>query len=377
MNLLDVHLTLLIGSSIPTPAPAALAEALKSVQVTHTDQGPSGFQLTFHIGRSSVADIADYQLLLNPLLKPFNRVVLLVRFAVVPEVLMDGIITYQQLNPGTTPGSSTLTITGEDVSVMMDLEQHPQSFPVMPDNLIVTKILLPYIGRFQIIPKVLPPPNLIVRNLIEGTQHQDSNSTDRAYIQELAQRHGYVFYIEPGPLPAANIAYWGPPNRVSLPQGALSVNMGPETNVDSINFTYNALAPNRVKVVSDSSETTIETYSPPPLRVPLVRDRAKLERTVYLTGISPEAQAQAQAQAQGMVDRSLDEVVTATGTLDAIRYNALLKPRRLVGLRGVGQSYSGFYYVKSVTHSIRRGEYKQNFTLSREGTGTTTRVVKP
>ena len=68
------------------------------------------------------------------------------------------------------------------------------------------------------------------------------HSTDLSYIIELASRYGYVFYIEPQ-APGINIAYWGPPNFVGMPQKALSVNMDPETNVTSINFQYNALAP--------------------------------------------------------------------------------------------------------------------------------------
>jgi hypothetical protein len=39
----------------------------------------------------------------------------------------------------------------------------------------------------------------------------------------------------------------------------------------------------------------------------------------------------------------------------------------LVGVRGAGFAYDGFYYVDSVTHSIKRGEYKQSFKLSRNG----------
>ena len=85
----------------------------------------------------------------------------------------------------------------------------------------------------------------------------------------------------------------------------------------------------------------------------------------------------ATARAQALVDESTDNVVTASGTLDALRYGAILEARALVGLRGAGLSYDGFYYVQSVTHSIRKGEYKQNFTLTREGTGSTTPVVRP
>jgi hypothetical protein len=62
--------------------------------------------------------------------------------------------------------------------------------------------------------------------------------------------------------------------------------------------------------------------------------------------------------------RSAD-VVTGSGQLNVLRYGRVLKPRQLVAVRGAGLTYDGYYYVKSVTHNVKRGEYKQSFSLSR------------
>jgi len=78
MSLLGIQLTLLIGPTVAVPAPPPLLEALQNVEVTHSDDGQSGFQITFEIGRSGPADLLDYALVSNPLLKAFNRVVLIV-----------------------------------------------------------------------------------------------------------------------------------------------------------------------------------------------------------------------------------------------------------------------------------------------------------
>lgn len=61
------------------------------------------------------------------------------------------------------------------------------------------------------------------------------------------------------------------------------------------------------------------------------------------------------------------DAISANGSLDVLRYGQILRARMLVGVRGAGLAYDGLYYVNSVTHSIKRGEYKQNFTLSRDG----------
>ena len=59
--------------------------------------------------------------------------------------------------------------------------------------------------------------------------------------------------------------------------------------------------------------------------------------------------------------------VFGSGRLDVARYGRLLKSRQLVGVRGAGLPFDGLYYVKSVTHDIKRGEYKQSFSLARNG----------
>jgi hypothetical protein len=69
------------------------------------------------------------------------------------------------------------------------------------------------------------------------------------------------------------------------------------------------------------------------------------------------------------------EVVTCEGSLDVTRYGGVLSARKLVGVRGAGPAFDGLYYVKHVTHKIKRGEYKQDFTLTRNGLVSTVPTV--
>jgi hypothetical protein len=59
--------------------------------------------------------------------------------------------------------------------------------------------------------------------------------------------------------------------------------------------------------------------------------------------------------------------VIGTGSLDVVRYGRVLKARQLVGVRGAGAAFDGLHYVSSVTHQIKRGDYKQSFKLARNG----------
>ena len=80
----------------------------------------------------------------------------------------------------------------------------------------------------------------------------------------------------------------------------------------------------------------------------------------------PQPLSPTQAISRGAAEaaRSAD-VVRGTGTLDVLRYGRVLKARSLVGVRGAGEAFDGLHYVTSVKHRIRRGEYLQDFELTR------------
>jgi hypothetical protein len=78
----------------------------------------------------------------------------------------------------------------------------------------------------------------------------------------------------------------------------------------------------------------------------------------------------------GMTLKASD-AISGSGSLDVLRYGRVLRSRQLVGVRGTGIGYDGMYYVNSVTHNIKRGEYKQNFSLSRDGLISLTPKVLP
>jgi hypothetical protein len=377
---LGVRLTLLIGPTVAVPAPFDLTQRLAKVKVIHSDEARSGFQLTFHTGRGSLSDLLDYPLVGNPLLKTFNRVILVVTFGVVPKVLMDGIITRQEFTPGDQPGQATMTVVGEDVSCMMDRADTSAEHPAQDETIVATKLILSY-AQYGLMPMVIPPPAIDPPIPIERVPTQQN--TDLEHLKAMARRHGYVFYVMPGPAPFTNRAYWGPPVRVGIPQSALTVNMGAETNATISSGQTNSLAPTRVegKVQDRQSGQQIPVVAPGvPLRPPLASQPEWLVsqpniRTTQLreSGLNV---AQAFGRAQGTVEAASD-AVTVDGELDAGRYGNLLEARGLVGVRGAGFSHDGFYYVKSVTHELEPGSYKQSFQLTREGKGSTTPVVVP
>jgi hypothetical protein len=362
-----LYLTLLVGPVVPLPMPQVVMEALTGVTVKSNTEGASGFDLSFTLSNRSPLHTI---FLLAAGNTPLLRVILIVTINGSPQVMMDGVTTMVQVAPGSTPGQSTLTVTGEDLTKLMDsnlIDFSGIPYPAMPAEARVALIIAKY-AMFGMIPLVIPSFFPDVPIPIERMPtHQGS---DLHYVRQLASEVGYVFYIDPGPVPGVNTAYWGPEIKVGPPQPALNTGMDAHTNVESLSFNFRT-AENVLPIVFIQNALTkvpipipipnINPLQPPlgvtgliPTRVEVLRDTAKL---------SPMA-AISRGLAAG--SKSADSV-TGTGTLDVLRYGRLLKARQLVGVRGAGMAFDGLYFVQSVTSTIKRGELKQNFTLTRNG----------
>jgi len=364
-SLLGIRLILLVGETIPLPASYDLMTSLTHVEVTNdADQG-DGFQMTFALSKDS---LMGYSLLSGGSLDPFNRVVIGVLLGVSPEVLINGVITHHQFTPSSDPGMSTLTITGKDVRAMLDLKEANQPYKNQPDFIIVNRILANY-AQYGLLPpyQVTPTTDIPIELQRVPRQHE----TDLKFIRRMAKRNGFIFYTEPLTL-GVDTAYWGPETHASIPQSAISMNMGPSTNIPTIQFSNDALAPvgTEGSFVEPIAKLSIPIPPLPSLRLPpLVSAATPAKRTVQLRETANQNPAQAATSAIAAVTNSPD-AVRAEGEIETVRYGNVLRARRLVGVRGAGFAYDGNYYVRRVTHTIARGTYTQRFALSREGTGT-------
>ncbi|MEU0405894.1 hypothetical protein ABZ318_37990, partial [Streptomyces sp. NPDC006197] len=67
---------------------------------------------------------------------------------------------------------------------------------------------------------------------------------------------------------------------------------------------------------------------------------------------------------QGHFDRG-QWFVTGEGQAAANKYGTVLLPRSTVLIKGVGETYSGIYYVTHVTHRFTADGYVQHFWVKR------------
>lgn len=374
-----VYLTLLMGPVVAVPVPAEVTDSITSVQVTTAAGSRSGFQITFSLAKNSILSKA---LLPAGFFDPMIRVIVIVTINGFPNVIMDGLITKQQVGPSNQAGGSTLTITGEDVSQAMDLiDSSGIPYPAMPAEARVALCIAKY-AMFGIVPLVIP--SVLIDVPIPTERIPKHQGTDLGYINQLAEEVGYVFYIEPGPAPGMNIGYWGPEIKIGVPQPALNVNMDAHTNVESLNFTYDGLSKTLYIMFIQNLQTKVPIPIPipdiTPLNPPLGLKPPPHLHVKFLASEKEESSSAkytpVQAAMIGMAKASkASDVISGSGSLDVLRYGRPLKARQLVGVRGAGLTYDGLYYVKSVTHNLKHGEYKQSFTLSRNAVISNTPLV--
>jgi hypothetical protein len=362
-----INLTLMIGPAVPIPVPQTVLDALVSVTVkTSAGETTSGFDLTFTLSNKS--PLHTIFLLAGGAMPPIMRVVIFVTMGGSVQVLMDGVILETQITPGANGSDSTLTVRGKDLTALMNvIDFSGIPYPAMPYFARVALILAKY-AALGIVP--LPIPEIVTDIPLPIDRIPRQQGKDLEYIEQLAREAGYVFYLDPGPLPGVSVAYWGPQIKIGIPQPALNINMDAHTNVEQLSFRFDKekkvmpivfIYEELSKAIIPIPIPDITPLNPPLGLIPPIPPQIKpLTESAFTSPLT--------AVMMGLAEASrTSDAAFGNGTLDVLRYGRPLKARQLVGVRGAGPAFDGLYYVTSVTHSIKRGEYKQSFELARNG----------
>jgi hypothetical protein len=361
-----VNLTLMIGPAEPVPVSADVLDALDSVKVISKATGASGFELVFKISVQS--PLQTLFLIGAGVSIPLVRVVIAVTIGGQTTVLMDGMMNDHSVSPDARDGVTTLTIKGEDLSTVMDyVDFSGLPFPAMPPEAQVLACLAKY-ALFGVVPMIIPSVALDIP--IPTSQIMRQQGTDLKHIRRLADMVGYVFYLVPGPVVGSSVAYWGPQIKWGPVQPALAIDADAATNVESMSFSFSNQDKSLPILIIQEPITKLPIPIPIPDINPLVPPLGAVppipKQFPIISGVAklPPVRALLIALAK---DAQAADAVTATGTLDVLRYGQVLTARSLVGLRGAGTAFDGLWYVSNVTHELKRGEYKEGFTLSRNG----------
>lgn len=278
-----------------------------------------------------------------------------------PEELISGYITH--VKPSFTPDITqcTLEVWGIDGSVLMDREEKLKDWPNKKDSDIAAEIFSEY--GFTPAAK----DTVVIHDEAISTTIQ--RETDIQFLRRLALRNGFECYVE------GAIGYFRPPQIDAPPQPVLAVHFGDETNVQQFSLEVNALTPTTVamfqvdRATKEVLDITTETSQQPALGetdAPGLLPAGMNPGVVVVGRVVATGRPEMTALCQGLHDQG-SWFITGEGAISANDYGHVLRARQTVTIKGIGETYSGVYYVIHVTHSFTPEGYTQSFRVKRNG----------
>lgn len=290
------------------------------------------------------------------------------------ERVFDGYITSARLSLDSQPGDTYVDVGGMDTSVLMSLEEKITTWPNLADSDIVQQILSNY--------------GIQVKADSTATVHQENDTTivrrgtDIQFVRDLAQRNGLEFYFETDKSSGNVVAYFRAPQLGGTPQRDLAIQFGEESNLRSFAARLSGQRPLSVKteqmdvkgnspntaVASDMQLTKLgdkdgNALIGGPLGSLVTPKEAQAQMLVLGPPTSDATELQTIAQA---VRDEAGWLITASGEINGEAYQTVLRPHRLVLVKGAGKPYSGKYYVTRVVHELKAdGTYTQKFEARR------------
>lgn len=197
----------------------------------------------------------------------------------------------------------------------------------------------------------------------------NQDATDICFLRERAERNGYELIFREGTV------YFGPMRLDADLQECILVYAGPDTHCYSISIQDDGHKPDQVAYDSPATDGPEVTQEVVESDLILLGNESADSSASGLSdfawrmkeagGLSAE---ELQAIAQGKVNKNAMKI-RAEGELDGSLYGHVLRVGEPVSVDGLGERYSGSYYVSSVTHRFNMEGYRQTFTLLRNAYG--------
>ncbi len=292
--------------------------------------------------------------------KPWVPVKISAVFGDETEEVMRGFVREVKADYPAEKGTAKVTVICQDESLKLDrlhVEQPWGEDGPITDGQIASQVM----QRHGLQPEGTPGEGQTVQEL-------NQNSTDIRFLKKRADANGYEIIFHEGSV------HFGDMRLDAETQSTILVYAGSSTNCISFNIQDDGNQPDQVayQVAAD-----VGTDSPPVevtsnLRV-LGNEPAGgasgLDDFTWRPqrqGINDDAQLSAVAQ-QAANDAAMR--IKVDGELDGSLYGHVLRTGEPVGVDGLGERYSGTYYVDSANHKFDVSGYKVTFKLLRNAYG--------
>lgn len=285
--------------------------------------------------------------------------------------LFEGHVTHVRPHFERIESNCYVEVLAMDASVLLNAEERVASYPDMTDTEAAEEVF----GRYNI---AFSGESTNARHQIDK-QLLVQRSTDWEFVRRLARRNGFVCYLEPDATSGQVTAFFKPRDVRGTPQADLTV-LREGANLLWMDFQFVMSGPVRVSGAAiDPIEKRLVRTGGEPSLAPLggahvsgeVEDGLKgagATASVALLRDPPPLDEAIAAAGAAATDRALF-AIEARGEVDPSLYRGLLRARRPVLIKGVGQRFAGAYYVRAVRTTLEEGALRQAFVAERNATG--------
>jgi len=330
---------------------------LVDVKVETSRSAPSVCALTFDTVRSpddswTVQDAGIFE--------PWSDFRIEADFGDYAEEIMRGYVRTVNADTPEKMGEAKVVITCQDETMLLDREHIRRTWSTEEEP----------VTDGEIAREIAGDNNLDVEaedGLNNVSLSQDS--TPIRFLRNRAEANGFDFYVREGKL------FMLPPQLDEDPQPSIMVYAGPRTNCVRFSVTHDGHLPDEVGVIrAAETGTEMEQETLAPDLTVLGRNAATSEDAGLVPFVwqirrpAGSSMEEAIARAQAKANENAWKL-RADGELDGTRYGHVLLTHKLVGVYGVGETYSGLYYVDTVSHAFSGDGYRQTFMLLRNATG--------
>jgi phage protein D len=361
----DISYSLEIGGN---PAPPSLLAAIQQIDIEDNATMADMIRLRVALGVS--AEGSKWNVLDEDMFPRLTNLKIGVTIGSADAIpLISGYVIETRAEMSSVPGQSVLAVMGMDPTVLMHLEEKVKSWPNMADSDVANAIFSDSAYGFT------PVVDTTKWKRNQDDQTLIQRGSDIKFLQQLAEHNGFECFVELNDSSGDVEGHFHAPKHEQSPQGVLTVNMGPATNVNAFSARFDMLSATTAKVtgldVESGSDQPADITSAEQAGLGSTKStETDHPRKVLLSGTGMAQTGELQVLAQAVVDRSAWAIV-AEGELNTVAYGGVLRAKRPVSVRGAGRQFSGTYYVEKVLHSFTADGYKQRFTLKRNALGLT------
>jgi phage protein D len=288
------------------------------------------------------------------------------------EPVFDGYVTALDVSLGSQPNDTFLDVHALDTSVLMSLEEKVAAWIDLADSEIVQQIVAAY--------------GVSIQAESTPTVHQENDTvvmqrgTDIQFVRELARRNGVEFYFETDQDTGAVQAFFRAPDLDAAPQPDLAVQFGEQSNLRTFAVRLEGQRPTTARSVqmdiasatpneAEATETLFtklgDTGDDALITAPAAAAAPNATPQILVLGAPSSDPTELQTVTQAVRDEAA-WFLQASGEINSDAYGAVLRPHRVVLLKGAGSQYSGKYYVTRVVHQLKTGgAYSQSFEARR------------